>query len=69
MKNLSFLSENFQVLVVKFSVHLNRHVFSLYDFFSDSIVHGKFRHSPVLLNFVIYMQLNFDARHIFLLIP
>ena len=26
MKNISFLSENFQVLEVKFSIYLNRHV-------------------------------------------
>ena len=27
MKNISFLSENFQYLEVKFSIYLNRHVF------------------------------------------
>ena len=27
MKNISFLSENFQFLEVKFSIYLNRHVF------------------------------------------
>ena len=27
MKNMSFLSENFQFLEVKFSIYLNRHVF------------------------------------------
>ena len=27
MKNISFLSENFQFLVVKFSIYLNRRVF------------------------------------------
>ena len=27
MKNISFLSEHFQFLEVKFSVYLNRHVF------------------------------------------
>ena len=28
-KNQNFLSENFQYLVVKFSVYLNRHVFAM----------------------------------------
>ena len=27
MKNISFLSENFQFLGVKFSIYLNRHIF------------------------------------------
>ena len=29
-KKSEFLSENFPVLVVKFSIHLNRHVFVMY---------------------------------------
>ena len=29
-KYLSFLAENFQFLVVKFSIHLNRRVFVMY---------------------------------------
>ena len=30
MKNISFLSENFQFLEVKFSIYLNRPVFVMY---------------------------------------
>ena len=30
MKNISFLSENFHFLVVKFSIYLNRHVFIMF---------------------------------------
>ena len=29
MKKIRFFSENFQVLVVKFSIHLNRSVFEM----------------------------------------
>ena len=29
MKNISFLSENFQFLEVKFSIYLNRRVFAM----------------------------------------
>ena len=32
MKISEFLSENFHVLVVKFSVYLNRHVFIMVEF-------------------------------------
>ena len=31
MKNIRFLSENFQFLEVKFSIYLNRHAFVMYD--------------------------------------
>ena len=30
-KNISFLSENFQFLAVKFSIYLNRRVFVMYE--------------------------------------
>ena len=30
MKNISFLSENFQFLMVKFSIYLNRRVFVMF---------------------------------------
>ena len=33
-----FLSENFQFLVVKFSIYLNRHVFVMYTRFSHRVV-------------------------------
>ena len=33
MKNMSFLSENFQFLEVNFSIYLNRHVFVTSDIF------------------------------------
>ena len=40
MKNIRiFLSENFQFLVVTFSVYLNRHVFVMVD--SDKTVHPR----------------------------
>ena len=32
MKNISFLSENFQFFEVKFSIYLNRHVFVMENF-------------------------------------
>ena len=31
MENIRFLSENFQLLVAKFSIYLNRRVFVMYD--------------------------------------
>ena len=31
MKNIDFLSENFQFLVVTFSIYLNRRVFIMYE--------------------------------------
>ena len=36
MKNISFLSENFQYLEVKFSIYLNRHVFVMFRTYEDS---------------------------------
>ena len=33
MKNIRFLSENFQFLLVKFSIYLNRHVFLMTSIF------------------------------------
>ena len=38
MKISEFLSENFQVLVVKFSVHLNKHVFVMQYFFVEKSI-------------------------------
>ena len=37
MKNISFLSENFQFVEVKFSVYLNRHVFVMIALAKKSI--------------------------------
>ena len=46
MKNIRiFLPENFHVLVVKFSVYLNRHVFVMYSLSAEQICsrrHSKF---------------------------
>ena len=37
MKNISFLSENFQFLEVKFSIYLKRHVFVMYLLLCEKI--------------------------------
>ena len=39
MKNISFLSENFQFLEVKFSVYLNRRVFVMSIITSSQAIH------------------------------
>ena len=39
MKNISFLSENFKFLEVKFSIYLNRCVFIMYDHMGISNSH------------------------------
>ena len=35
MKNISFLSENYQFLMVKFSIYLNRRVFVMMSIFQN----------------------------------
>ena len=45
MKNISFLSEIFQFLEVKFSIYLNRSVFVM-DLHLDFFYYGKYRIYP-----------------------
>ena len=42
MKNVSFLSENFQFLEVKFSIYLNRRVFIMKCIY-DTLYHAKLK--------------------------
>ena len=45
MKNISFLSENFQFLEVKFSIYLNRRVFVMRSYKSNKFTHKKMDHA------------------------
>ena len=49
MKNISFLSLNFQFLEVTFSIYLNRHVFVMYR--SNSDAENNVQHSNQVLRY------------------
>ena len=63
MKNIRvFLSENFQFLEVKFSIHLNRHVFVM-RYWASLLCHYRviYSHSNICYYSVIYVEMDSDT--------
>ena len=59
-KYLSFLAENFQFLVVKFSTHLNRRVFVM--FIAERYLPVRVADGPITARYWFIKNANWDVR-------